>query len=68
MQFFVHQHKGYKSPNNKNGTKRVFLEREECETHVGKYEVFCQKVQDLKQLQQNTKEFIKGMKQMIEKV
>lgn len=47
--------KGYKSPNDKNGTKHVFLEGEECKAHVGKYEVLRQKVQDLKQLQQNIK-------------
>lgn len=44
--------KGYESPHHEGRVKDVVLEGEQCKSHVGEDEVFCQEVQKLKQLKE----------------
>ena len=44
--------KGYKSPDNENGAEDVVLEGEQSQAHVGEYEILCEEVKDLKELQE----------------
>lgn len=48
--------KRYKSENNEGGIEDMILERKQSQTHVGEDEVFCQKIQELKQLRGETRE------------
>lgn len=43
--------KRYKSSDDEHRVKDVTLEGEQGQTHVGENEVFCQEIQQLKQLQ-----------------
>lgn len=47
--------KGYKSPHHKGRVKDVVLEGEQCESHVGEDEVFCQEIQKFEQLKEENK-------------
>lgn len=47
--------KGYKSPHHEGRVKDVVLEGEQCESHVGEDEVFCQEIQKFEQLKEENK-------------
>lgn len=47
--------KGYESPHHKGRVKDMILEGEQCKSHVGEDEVFCQEIQKLKQLKEKNK-------------
>lgn len=42
--------KGYKSPDDEDGAENMILEGEQSQAHVGKDEILCQEVKNLKEL------------------